>query len=212
MTKKSLPTRRRRTRPPKLVQGHQSLSDDDLYFIAQAVHKAAKKLAATVQLHAAPLGEFAFYPVLHLYRHAVELYLKDIVLNDGGNFLAIKPDHISVSKSRSVSWLGQFVVQIVTGLRWEEQFRCEGIEDIVAFREIIEEVNRIDVGHPMFRVPGDAHAVADEFRELTRRLDALLELLDRTADSLAAEWDLQTAGEDMEDEVPGDANSKETIH
>lgn len=44
--------------------------------------------------------------------------------------LATKPDHLSVAKTRTVSWLAQFVVQIVTSLGWEEQFQCESVENI----------------------------------------------------------------------------------
>ena len=102
--------------------------DDDLYFCAHAVHKTAKKLAGALKLGSNPLGEFDAYPVLLLYRHAVELFLKAIVLGEGGNFLATKPDHISVGKTRSVSWLAQFVAQIITTLKWEDQFRCKALK------------------------------------------------------------------------------------
>jgi hypothetical protein len=186
-----------------------------LYFLAQATHKAAKRLAAALQLDATPLSHFDAYPCLYTYRHAVELYLKDIVLNEGGNFLGNgKPDHISVAKTRSLSWLAQFVVQIVTALQWEERFRCEGIEDIVAFKEIIEEVNRIDTASPLFRLPGDPrrqNAVAVELRALLRRLDALLDMLNSTADTLAAEWDRRSGGIDIKLEWPDEEGFTTTI-
>ena len=50
-------------------------------------------------------------------------------------------------------------------------------------------MNGIDTGHPMFTVPGDPATILPAF---VRRLDALLDLLDSTADALAAEWDLQS--------------------
>ncbi len=186
--------------PPGQVSGpHSAMSDphtapeNDLYFLAQSCQKAAKRLAEPLQLGSNPLGEFDVYPVLHIYRHAMELFLKAMVLGDGGNFLATKPDHISISKTHSLSWLAQFVVQIVTALGWEERFRCEGVEDLAGFKAIIEEVNRIDVGHGMFRVWGD---LVTRLPELLRRVDALSSLLNSTADALAAEWDLRN--EDVE--------------
>ena len=163
--------------------------DDGLYLCAQAVHRAAKKLAGTLQLGSNPLGEFDAYPVFHMYRHAVELHLKAMVIGEGGNFLTSKPDPISVRKTRSVSWLAQFVVQIITTLKWENEFRCEGVEDLAAFKSLIEEVNGIDTGHPMFTAPGNPETILPAF---VRRLDALLDLLDSTADALAAQCDLQS--------------------
>lgn len=179
--------------PLNSVLDWRNIPEKDLYFFAQASHKAAKKLAGSLQLGLNPLGDFDAYPVLFMYRHAVELYLKAIV-HEGGNFLTTKPDHLSVAKTRSVSWLAQFVVQIVTALGWEDQFRCDGIENPADFKAIIEEVNSIDSGHGMFRVSGDPQgrdSLAEQLGEFARRLDALLELLDSTADALAAEWDLR---------------------
>jgi hypothetical protein len=190
--RKKAPSRSRRIArtpgPYNTALDRHSVPQEDLYFVAQAVHKAAKTLAGTLQLGVNPLGEFDAYPVLVLYRHAIELFLKTIVLCEGGNFLLNKADPISVGKTRSVSWLAQFVVLIVKALGWEEQFRCEGVEDLARFRAVVEEVNGIDVGHGMFQVPGDLVTILPEF---LRRLDALLELLDSTADALAAEWDLR---------------------
>jgi hypothetical protein len=66
------------------------------------------------------------------------------VLGDGGNFLKTKPDPISVSKSHSISWLAQFICQIVTALKWEPEFTCEGIGTLADFKTVIEEVNAVD--------------------------------------------------------------------
>jgi len=163
--------------------------DDHLFFYAQSCHKAAKTLAGTIELGSNSLGEFDAYPVFHMYRHAVELHLKAMVLGEGGNFLPSKPDSISVSKTRSVSWLAQFVVQIITALKWENEFCCEGVQDLAAFKSLIEEMNGIDTGHPMSTAPGDPATILPAF---VRRLDALLDLLDSTADALAAQCDLQS--------------------
>lgn len=167
----------------------------DLYFIAESFHTAARKLADALQRDSGLLNRFDVYIVLHTYRRAVEMYLKDIVLNEGGNFLVKKPDPISVGKTQSVSWLSQFVLQIITGLQWENHFRCDGVEDIAEFKKIIEEVNRIDVLDPLLQSSTFANqdAAVQEVQKFTCRLDALLDLLNQTADSLAAEWDLRAA-------------------
>jgi hypothetical protein len=81
------------------------------------------------------LAELDASPVVFMYRQAIELSLKAMVLGEGGNFLATKPDHISVSKTHSVSWLAQFVCQMVTALKWEGEFRCAGIETLADVSE-----------------------------------------------------------------------------
>ena len=102
----------------------------DLFLHARSFHIAAKKLAGTLEFGSRPFAEFDVSPVIFLYRHALELHLKAIVLGEGGNFLAMKPDPISVSNSHSVSWLAQFVCQIVTAVGWEKEFRCEAVESL----------------------------------------------------------------------------------
>jgi hypothetical protein len=140
------------------------------------------------------------------YRHAVELYLKVIAHGDGGKFLATRPDELSVHKTRSLSWLAQFVVQIVTTLRWEEEFRTEGVNDLAEFKAVIEETNGIDPAFDAFRCPANPEhpeAVKSTVLEFVRRLDALVELLERTADGLAAEWDLRSDPTAPNTEWPG---------
>jgi hypothetical protein len=179
--------------PHNTVLNWPNVPERGLWLYARSFHKAAKTLATAFQLHADPFTDPDLSPVVFMYRHAVELHLKAMVLGDGGNFLAIKPDTLSVHKTHSVSWLAQFVCQIITALKWETEFKCEGIENLADFKAVIEELNAVDPGFYRFRLPVDPHAHAS-FRDFVRKMDALLELLDSTADALAAEWDMQEEG------------------
>ncbi len=126
-----------------------------------------------------------------MYRQALELYLKTIVLGGGGNFLLTKPDPLSVQKTHSVAWVAQFVAQIVTALKWEKEFRCNGVENLDDFKAVVEEMNALDPGSFAFRLPGETDVNgAFDIAGFARKVDALLVLLDSTADALAAEWDL----------------------
>jgi hypothetical protein len=91
-----------------------SLHDHDFLLFGWSCRSAAKKLARMLDLELGPIPDFDLCPVLSAYRHAIELHLKVIVLGDGGNFLATKSDEISVHKTRSSTWLAQFICQIVT--------------------------------------------------------------------------------------------------
>jgi hypothetical protein len=172
-----------------------NLHEHDYFLYARSFHTSAKKLARMLDDDPSPIADFDLCPVLSAYRHALELHLKVIVLGEGGNFLATKPDELSVHKTRSLSWLAQFVVQIVTALHWEAEFRTEGINDLSGFKAVIAEANQIDAPFHAFRCPTDPERPEigkSAVLTFVHGLDALVELLAQTADALAAEWDLRS--------------------
>jgi len=177
--------------PHKPTADQHGHSQRDLFLFAQAFHKAAKALAAAFQADGNVFAPFDASAVVFMYRHALELHLKTIVLGEGGNFLETKPDSISVSKTHSASWLAQFVCQIITALKWEREFRCEGVESPGDFKAVVDEVNSVDPGLYTFRLPVDPQ-LQSNFQEFTKKMDALIGLLASTGDALAAEWDLRT--------------------
>ena len=191
----------------------QNVPEQDLYLYARSFHAAAKRLAAA--LDAGETSSYDLCPVLSAYRKAVELSLKVVVLGEGGNFLPTRPDPISVHKTGSISWLAQFVCQIITALGWENEFRCEDVENLADFKALIVEVSAIDPDFHAFRCPTDrlepdaaASGLTISGRRFVRRLDALLDLLDGTVDALAAEWDSRSG----ENEWHGDNEFKPTVH
>lgn len=184
-----------KSRPHDTVSNWRNVPERDLWLYARSFHTAAKKLAGTVELEPSPMSGFDPCPVVFLYRYALELRLKAIVLAEGGNFLATRPDHLSIYKTHSVSWLAQFVCQIVIALKWEREFRCEGVENLAGFKRIIDEINSVEPGYG-FRCPGQLSFNVSAF---ARRMDALLDLLDSTADALAATWDMQTQASALDD-------------
>ncbi len=99
-----------------------NVPEEEFFLYARAFRAAAKKMALAVELAPGPSTKFAACPVVFMYRHALELHLKALILGDGSNFLVTKPDRLSVYKTKSVSWLSQFVCQIVTTLNWEKDF------------------------------------------------------------------------------------------
>lgn len=176
---------------------------DDLFLYAHSFHKAAQALAGSLR-GGDPVSDVGLSPVVYLYRHALELHLKAILLGDGGNFLATRPDRLSIYKTHSVTWLGQFVCQIVTGVGWQREFRCEGIENLEDFKPAVGEMNSVDPGSYAFQLPGETEAKgAFDVRGFATKMDALLELLNSTADGLAAEWDLRSGTVTLESDGPG---------
>lgn len=221
MKKKPSPASRRLVSNPgshSTVSNWRNVPERDLWLYARSFHSAAKKLAGTFEVDPGPMSDFDPCPVVFMYRHAIELHLKALVLGEGGNFLATKPDHLSVYKTHSVSWLAQFVCQIVTALKWETEFRCDGVENLADFKAIIEEINSVDPGFA-FRYPGKTEVpgsipgqLAFSLREFAGRMDAILGLLDSIADALAATWDMQTGAAASETELHAGNDFEPTIH
>jgi hypothetical protein len=109
------------------------------------------------------------------------------------------------------------VCQIVTVLKWEQEFKCEGIETLADFKAVVEEVNSVDPGSYSFRFPvsvagqgSDPGQVKPTIREFARRMDALVELLASTGDALAAEWDMRSEAAAIEADWNG-GGSEPTI-
>jgi hypothetical protein len=142
---------------PCILDWH-NVPEEEFFLYARAFRAAAKTMALAVELAPGP-PKFAACPVVFMYRHALELHLKALILGDGGNFLVTKPDRLSVYKTHSVSWLSQFVCQIVTTLNWQREFRCEGIETLADFKTFVEDVNSVDPGPYSFRYPVGTEAL-----------------------------------------------------
>src|ERR1035437_3554133 len=167
--------------PHNPVVNRHNVPAKDLFLYARSFHKAAKAVAGALQLDASPFADSDVSPVVFMYRHALELHLKAVVLGDGGNFLATKPDSLSVQKTHSVSWLAQFVCQIITAVKWEKEFKCEGVETLADFKAVVEEVNSVDPGSYVFRCPVDPQSESSVV-EFPKKMDAVIRLLESTAD------------------------------
>jgi len=184
------------------------IPEDDLPLYARSFHKAAKALAGSLLVGGNPVSDVDFSPVVNMYRLALELHLKALVLGEGGNFLATKPDAMSVHKTHSVSWLAQFVAQIVAAVGWQKEFRCKGVESLDDFKALVESVNSVDPGSYTYRCFVDDQMEFD-VGGFCRKMDAVLALLDSTADGLAAEWDFRSGK--LPDIEPDDGGFGTTI-
>ncbi len=131
-------------------------------------------------------------PVILLYRQAVELRLK-LLVGEGSNFLKSPTDSITLSQTHSVRWLAQIVCQIIRAVKWENEFKCEEIANLADFSAVVAELEALDPAavavqsrnrRPDGSVPPQLHAL--NVVRFARKLDGLLDLLDVSADSLAA--------------------------
>jgi hypothetical protein len=175
--------------------------DIEIGLYARSIHKAAQTLIAPLSLKPNSKTAWDACPAILLYRQAVELHLKALV-GEGSNFLPSPTDPITLYKTHSLRWLAQIVCQIIKAVRWEGDFKCEGIATLADFTAVVNELEALDpVSTAVHSGKGVRHhgSVPHQLQppnvvRFAKQLDVLLTLLDVTADALAAEWDLQSEG------------------
>jgi len=101
-------------------------ADVEINLYARSLQKAAKTLIETFDAKINAKAAWDAAPVVLLYRHPIELHLKALV-GEGASFLPSTTDHLTLYKTHSLRWLAQLVCQIIRGVGWEKEFKCEGV-------------------------------------------------------------------------------------
>jgi hypothetical protein len=183
--------------------------DAEILRYSRSLQKAAGTLVEKLDLDQNAETEWDTCPVVLLYRQALEIHLKFLV-GEGSNFLRTRIDPISLAGTHSLRWLGQIVCQIIRAVGWESDFICEGVSSLAEFSALVNEVEAFDPVARAIRLGAkDPAAVSAYYRafdvgQFAEKLDGLLDLLDVTADALAAMWD-------QREEFDGGDDSKPTI-
>jgi hypothetical protein len=174
--------------------------DIEIGLYARSLHKAAKTLIATLSLEPNSKTAWDACPAILLYRQSVELHLKALV-GEGRNFLLSPTNPITLYKTHSLRWLAQIVCQIIKAVRWENQFKCEGIATLADFIGAVNELEALDpVSIAVYsgsraRDGSAPHQLQPpNVVRFAKQLDFLLTLLDVTVDALAAEWGTRLEG------------------
>src|SRR5258708_30987104 len=118
-------------------------ADIEICLYARSLHDAAKALIGKLNLEPNPKTDWDACPVVLLYRDALELHLKALV-GEGRNFLKSRTDPITLYKTHSLRWLAQIVCQIIRAVKWESDFKCEGVSSLAEFSAVINELEALD--------------------------------------------------------------------
>jgi len=169
--------------------------DTEIYFYARSLQNAAHTLVGNLNVDQKARNDWDTCPVVLLYRQALEIHLKMLV-GEGSTFLPSPTDPISLSGTHSLRWLARIVGQVIRAVGWESDFICEGVSSLADFRALVTEVELFDPvsrAIRLSRIKGP-DSVSQYFRtfsvvQFAEKLDGLLNLLDVTADALAATWD-----------------------
>jgi hypothetical protein len=203
-----------KSRPRDQTPSWHNGSDIEIHLYARSLQNAAKTLVGKLEPDRSAGSGYDGCPVVLLYRQALELYLK-LLVGEGSNFLPTPTDHLTLHKTRSLRWLAQIVCQIIKAVGWKSEFKCDGVGSLTEFSAAVNEVEAFDPVVRAIRSARSPKLASDFYRNFdifrfASKLDALLDLLDSTADALAAEWD-QQAGTAVDAEFGGGDDFKPTI-
>ena len=171
---------------------------NDLAAFAAGFHEAGRVLVR--KLASSPgYADYEGYPVLFLYRHALELYLKAIVYR-GARYAGLF-DERALSTERF--YRSHDLVRLLAATR--EAFRCAGwagepdLDNLKSwddFSALIRTIHGLDPGSYAFRYPMDPHGDPSMPPHLLlnviafgRNMDPVLDLLSGAGTGLEDRWD-----------------------
>jgi hypothetical protein len=169
---------------------------------AEGFHTGARALVA--RLATGPLFTmFEACPIIFLYRHALELYLKAIAIW-GRDLLDLAgvscPDPGKALTNHPLRDLMPTMEAVVRALGWDWDLGTDSLRTKQDFDALLNELDRVDPKSYAFRYPVDKKGNASlpegytlRFPEFVRRLDDLLQALDGMATEL--EYRLEEARE-----------------
>lgn len=140
-----------------------------------------------------PIEDFKAYPVVFLYRHALELYIKAVILA-GLPKLAISENkgvadyHKGLLTTHSLDTISKLLERVFDAYGWTWDFETPKFRSLDDFRSTIAEIHGVDSGSYVFRYPLNTKGCASipsRFRfdlfEFCAVLDELLRSLEGTA-------------------------------
>jgi hypothetical protein len=162
----------------------------DLGAFALGYRRAARMLAAPFRGDA--YADYDGYPVLYLYRHSLELYMKMVVYR-GAMLMGLigkqYPDVPGLFSNHGLGRLLPAVRSIFKAMRWD--FKDTAVGTFDEFEKIVRAVDQIDPGSYAFRYPmnpaGKAHLphhFTMNVANFGEAMDALLGYLEGAADLL----------------------------
>jgi hypothetical protein len=169
-----------------LLNWHGTPEQEFTHF-AEAFHLVAKDAVMVLRedpkfgLEGWPANHFRAYPVVFLYRHALELYMKAVILV-GSPMLVIKGtaviDRNTLLTTHSLDKLRLHLEQVFEAYGWEWDLGTPNFTSIKDFRNIVAELQAVDAGSYAFRYPLDTKGNASLKAQLRFNLFDFCEVLD----------------------------------
>lgn len=184
--------------PGNVVFNFRGRAINDLSAFAAGYHEAGKILVHKME-SSSGYRDYEGYPILFLYRHALELYLKAIVYR-GAQLLGLisdeKPSTEKLLTSHKLTRLLPTIEAIFKAVEWEWDFEVSGLKSFDDFADLIKEIEKIDPQSYCFRYPvnttGEAalpkHFIVNVVN-FGKKMDLVLDLLSGAVTGLQEHWD-----------------------
>jgi hypothetical protein len=132
-------------------------------------------------------SDFDAYPLVFMYRHALELYLKAVLIL--GNQLAITTDNEdlhtdNVFKSHSLTENLVVVKRIFAEAGWEEDYPHMGLEEPF-FEDMLKEFDELDKGSYTFRYTVKTDGTANIEKDFAFSVPNFVAIMDRILNNLS---------------------------
>ena len=170
-----------------LLNWHGTPEEEFTYFAEafhEVAHKAAVELSKNPHFGRIPFEDFKAYPVVFMYRHALELHMKAVILAGSQMLRPPEVNRETLLKTHSLDLLSQDVERVFDAYDWGWDLGVPHFETIEDFRLAISELASVDGGSYAFRYPVDTKgkaSLSSHFRfnlfEFCETLDGLLKVL-----------------------------------
>jgi hypothetical protein len=190
--------------PGKTIHGNVALNfmgrpESEFGIYAAGFWRAGRTLANSL---AKELGyrDFDACPIVFLYSHALELYMKAIV-HRGRNLVSLAGKKLPIDRRllnrHELLPLTQPILYIFKHVGWTWSTEVEGVKTFRDFKAIVREIDRLGTA---FRYPIDtkgqpsvSHHFVFNVLEFARQLEGAIRLLDGAITGLEEEWDQRAA-------------------
>jgi hypothetical protein len=129
-------------------------NQQSMFFLyGQAFWQAAKELLRNEALDVMPIASFDACVIVYLYRHALELFMKEILLT-GGCLIDPRPSPDDViNKGHSLTNLLKDVRRIFIQCGWDKDFSSNKVTSLDDLTAIVDEFENVDRSSFCFRYP-----------------------------------------------------------
>jgi len=128
--------------------------EKEFHLYGEAFWSAAKKLLQNEALDRRPIASFDASVIVYLYRHALELFLKEILIGRGAELIDPHPSPETVlNTGHSLTKLLPDVRRIFVKCGWDTTFGSKTAITFDDFIAIVEELERADPSSFSFRYP-----------------------------------------------------------
>jgi hypothetical protein len=175
------------TRNETVLLNWQGTPEEEFTLYAEAYHKVANEAVKALKnnqdagFDKVPLDDFRAYPIVFLYRHSLELYMKAVILV-AAPMLMLKShteiDRKKLLNTHSLDTLRKQLEQVFAVYEWEWDLGTAHFKTLSDFRNIISELHEVDTHSFVFRYPLDTKGKASLSSNFEFNLFRFCEILD----------------------------------